>query len=472
MSLFEDLVVFGEPDPAFGHCEPFPEPDVVVQLPEVVVLPRTQVYGSFDQANVDVVKSMVERLHPDLLSAARKLFLGGKDVEEYTERFKNLKEFLKGGVVTHQVRTPRKDDLIRYDPRVGELQIKTGEKWEGVCAGTRGEILDYVVNHCPNHYPNVLHALREQDVFDLEYDEKDDWDEKLCAYRKFRLTSKSLDKITKLSQQYFLDESHQVARFARNPTDPPIDLFRDTLSAKRGVPFPIQLRGAELWNYEEVFDKVIAGSVVEGDGDSIRNNLVMLEKFYRAAKENVVHVELKIDKNFPKNIKGYLYNKFRPHNLVAVFELDPDGSSIRELMAGMVEGIWKANEERNKRFFELPFEVKERLLSPNDMLYMTNVKMKSVPEIKCRPEKFKDRPDNKRLRKRREEFHALCMDPTALNKLNDFGYLKLHNCIFYGPLKYNDINIGTPEVTFRSLVEYGKGQVRYDRTHGWEFATE
>lgn len=492
MSLFTSIRLAGKPpsDPKehwvgtsalyemvdISSNRTLPQIEDPIEEGSMITLPRSKTArpGLFTHENMSTVRLLVEQLPLELLEVLRTHLLDRRpDAAEDVARVRMLEAFLDPQLkIFHPKVTSGK---FSYEPGM-LLQTDWVDTEDGpecveypVCTGSLGEILDFIYESHPGRYAEVVATIRQQSNFDQEIFEEG-WHEMLSAYRRERSSNKSMDKMTKISQNEFIDQDHQVFDFG-SPIYPDNHQYVTSDNERPEVPWALSMAYPALKTQvpdpDEIWANVVVGDM-EGATSNDKTKLEELYNKYQANRELVIRVKMYMDENLDPKYRGMFVRKPRAHNLVVVMEFDEESPPMLNFFKAMVKKVARANHARNMRYYSTVQVAARRNVATTReyfQLFRGRVELGKTPT--CFPVKSKLKTvENKRAEARMQRYLNICRDEMSLHycRKNHWPFCKI-NGDFYGRLEYCDIGFGSPEFVFASLVHWVEdrgGTLKFD----------
>lgn len=367
--------------------------------------------------------------------------LGSLDILQYAEIFQKgqpdadvLREcFLDPSLdPTADFYSPEEVDIV--PSQGGMLQV-----WDGsalLAQGTFSDIAQYVSKTAPHNLGLLLDSrvISSDPVIQLR------------ESRAFRRVSRAMDKFSKISQLDFVDQDSIVNIFFH------CCLSGDVHLVGYSSELAVGLVGVRIVD-EMVEDcAVLIQCVQGGDTGAEKNRPSMVQKALEAAKEHLVFAEVYMDPLL--DVPGRMVYKPRPHNLVAVVEIDLDYPPLYKSFEDYWGSIVEANVIRDASYVEPRFGRRKALRYPDSFDYIfSDYSYGSYPL--CTTPRFLHDPGPG---KRRQEMAVACRNrdfrPVSSPPSGPFVRLRLSES-YVGRCLDNDIRIGSPEFSLRSLLDWG-----------------
>lgn len=287
----------------------------------------------------EVADALITSLHPDLLVAAKALFLPANsgDLFDMTEENNQLRHaFLNCFDSDRQTKKNYKTDLVYQSPYLmmgGRVLV------DSPC------VIDHLEYISHNHPKDLWEFFVQARSYHRTVEDTAALKDMLRLYRAGRRVSKSLNKFTKVSQLPCVDYDNPFFWF---------DLDGEGLEAGDIVlvgemPQQVLSRYADsLYDprcERTHVDKVVLANAVSGDESGTYSvDVHLLSKLYSKCVDCVIYCHTVPDEFKPPPL---VLRKPRPHNLTAVIRL---GESDRGTRTKARKAIRRANEARNGRY--------------------------------------------------------------------------------------------------------------------------
>lgn len=325
--------------------------------------------------------------------------------------------------------------------------------------GEPGEILAFILETQPQRYLDVVKAMATLDELSVE---QLGWQGFLDKCRELRQTNRALNNITKIVELKTADGDFVGLDFPLAVDDSAVYVSCD--EERPDVPWTLQLvHDFSPDKFDENMEgRTIVGNVVRGDSAGARaNDGRLLARLYKASSHNEVYVKMYADMR--QRYRGYIIRKPRPHNMVFVVSLDPNGDLLWRQFKEFEPHFERVNLKRNARYFN---EYEPVVVGPTfTMLELTQLVRRVdlnglTHQQLLNRKKLKGEQVNLCLERRQQKFAEICNNPNAVQMSREWPYMLLE-MDFFGDVIFNDVGIMTVEFSFASVVRTAIAKGKY-----------
>lgn len=240
--------------------------------------------------------------------------------------------------------------------------------------GHSGDVLGYAMRFCRRAIPIIInlhrlgHIKHPQMSLDLA--------ENLRAFRKVRLISPGLNRVSKVEELDAIDQDKTINKFyiggfRKHPLVYHLGAGTNVSSSQR--PLMLEYERVVLvdpnckngenslrMTWQEALSQIppeadIVSDVAYGDGMGLveEGALELVQALYELCTTRLVMVKIPLMLGY--TARGFVHCKPRPHNLELIVVLDPDGDPLDEFYHLYGPDIIKTNEERNEQILSYAF---------------------------------------------------------------------------------------------------------------------
>lgn len=278
------------------------------------------------------------------------------------------------------------------------LYNKHGEQ---LAFGDSGEIIHYAAQFCRRAIPAIVTIHRMGFVSHPKLTGVLHQD--LEAFRKVRLVSPGLDRISKIEELERVDQDNTINKFviaglAQHATVYHLGAGTNMSSSQRALALVyervvvVDPRCKDGTNsisatWQEVLanipeDADIVSDVAYGDslGMMLDGYIELVEELYKLVDNRLVMVKLPLQPGY--QARGYVHAKPRPHNLEVVVVLDRDGDPLDDLYEEWKDPIITTNKERNAQLLSMAFmaTIKDVQNSSRELKELILCKSPDIPQ--------------------------------------------------------------------------------------------
>lgn len=365
-----------------------------------------------------VVDELEKSLHPELLEMVRTMLVPNR-AEDLDDGL-NAQNQLRTAILQQLMNTDGKPGKRAYMDDVDVVGDSLYVNGEVVMEGGQPvDIMEYVLCMYPRCSYKVFRALQNQMS---RYEQRNCWNmdtysELLKYHRAGRRLSKSMNKITKVSQLEKLDQDNPYNWFGETEIPEEYSLYGINMDPRISFRYPHikMINGLEEVDTED-YCVILANLVIGDEVGGFGNNLKLLENLerFKVGKQDVMIGVLLYSGQIAKG-NYEVVNIPRPHNMIVAAFLDENYSDFEYVnKAAML-----ANQRRSERYFKTcmveKLKNKNRWIELDGMLYRAKIKIKEIlnaydfrKQVKIKKRQV-ERPNALEVRKR--EIMKLAMDP-------------------------------------------------------------
>lgn len=427
-----------------------------------------------NEQQIDHVTALMEELQPDMVSDLIDIFVANVNDLEEVQASKHIHRSAFLNATRSTIKHTHIGNLI-WDEENETLSVN-GNK---VITGAPRFVLMWIMKEMPGKYRQAVQLFKYLQHGSPKLKELN-LENALTEFRNLRAESRSLDMISKIDQDVYLSEDNQCFNFG-TPVPDVDNVYWFSLDAdKPDAPWPIQtvqdVKTLKLEDFHQVGENdMVLARLTRGDHIGANSNdNKMLKRLYRLHTETNcgVRVELYHDKTI-QGVRGYLFHKPRPHNMVGIYDLDGNGAELCQLFQNAEQGIIKANIERNKRYFDHSYKAQEKTLF-NTPLYITQTvsrRVKYQREIEQgKLKKKKIPPHAQKQSERVQRFQQICRDKNSHQTMVNENWPYAHvEGPYHKRFIFHCLDYGTAEMSFRSICEWASREGKRVVYDGWEW---